>query len=69
MPRFAICNETYGDWPLQAALADISDAGYHGVEIAPFTLKPDPRELTEDDAKRIGDMVRFWDLDVVGLRA
>jgi sugar phosphate isomerase/epimerase len=67
MPRFAICNETYGDWPLDQTLADIKAAGYDGVEIAPFTLNPDPWKLTEDDAIRIGDTVRDHGLDVVGL--
>lgn len=75
MPRFAICNETYGDWPLDDALADIKAAGYDGVEIAPFTLTPgsdpgsdpDPRELTEDDARRVGEQARAHGLEVVGL--
>ena len=67
MPKFAICNETYGDLPLDEALADIKAAGYDGVEIAPFTLNPDPRELTEEDAARIGDQVRGHGLEVVGL--
>ncbi|MFN3168099.1 MAG: sugar phosphate isomerase/epimerase family protein [Phycisphaeraceae bacterium] len=67
MPRFAICNETYGDWPLEQALADIKAAGYDGVEIAPFTLNPDPRKLTEADAEAVGKTVRDHGLDVVGL--
>jgi len=67
MPRFAICNETYGDWPLDDALADIKAAGYDGVEIAPFTLKSDPRELTEKEALKIGERVRSHGLDVAGL--
>ncbi|MEM1355601.1 MAG: sugar phosphate isomerase/epimerase family protein [Planctomycetota bacterium] len=65
--RLAICNETYGDWPLDQALADIRQAGYDGVEIAPFTLNPDPRRITIDDAQRIGDQVRGHGLEVVGL--
>lgn len=65
--RLAICNETYGDWPLDKALADIKAAGYDGVEIAPFTLNPDPRLLTEEDAEAIGKQVREHGLDVVGL--
>ena len=67
MPRFAICNETYSQWPLDEALADISAAGYQGVEIAPYTLNPDPRELTEQDAAAIGVQVRSHGLEVVGL--
>jgi len=67
MPRFAICNETYGDMPLDRALADIKAAGYDGVEIAPFTLNPDPRKITEDDALAIGEQVRRHGLEVVGL--
>ncbi len=67
MPRFAICNETYGGWPLDRALADIRAAGYDGVEIAPFTLNQDPRELTEEDAQRIGEQIRGHGLDVAGL--
>lgn len=67
MPRFAICNETYGDLPLDEALADMKAAGYDGVEIAPFTLNPDPREITTDEAKRVGDQVRAAGLEMVGL--
>ena len=67
MPRFAICNETYGDWPMDNALADIRAAGYEGVEIAPFTLHHDPRVLTEKDAAAVGEQVRGHGLEVVGL--
>ncbi len=67
IPRFAICNETYGDWPLEQALADIANAGYEGVEIAPFTLADDPRLLDENQARAIGDQIRSHGLTVVGL--
>jgi sugar phosphate isomerase/epimerase len=67
MPRFAICNETYGDMPMEDALADIKSAGYDGVEIAPFTLNPDPRAITTQQAEDIGKTVRDHGLDVVGL--
>ena len=65
--RFAICNETYGNWTLDQALTDIKAAGYDGVEIAPFTLNPDPRKLTEQEAEQIGNQVRGHGLEVVGL--
>lgn len=67
MPRLALCNETYGNWTLDSALADIKAAGYDGVEIAPFTLNPDPRNITEREAEQVGNRVRAHGLEVAGL--
>lgn len=65
--KFAFCNETYEDAPFNAACADIKEAGYDGVEVAPFTLAPDPTTLTEADAERTGRIANDAGLDVVGL--
>ena len=64
--RFAICNETYQDWPLERACAHIAECGYDGVEIAPFTLEEDPSRLTEQRAAEIGKIVAAAGLEVVG---
>jgi len=67
IPRFAFCNETYGELPLDEALRDIADAGYDGVELAPFTLAENARSLSLDDAKAIGELVQSHGLAVAGL--
>ena len=47
--KFALCNETYGGWDFKATCEHIAMSGYQGVEIAPFTLKDDPREISEKE--------------------
>ena len=38
MTKYAICNETFGDWPLDQALQLAKEVGYTGWEVAPFML-------------------------------
>jgi len=65
--KFAICNETYQGWELPRICEHVKSCGYDGLEIAPFTLHEDPRQLTEEQAEAAGKIVRDAGLDVVGL--
>ena len=67
--RFAICNETWGGFGADfgAVCGRIAEAGYGGVEVAPFTLAENPAMLTEEDAARFGETARAAGLEVVGL--
>ncbi len=65
--KFAICNETYQGWDFARTCAHIAATGYDGVEIAPFTLKTDPRELTEADAGKCAAAANSEGLEIVGL--
>ena len=39
--KFAVCNETFQDWPLAKGFAFAAECGYEGVEVAPFTIEED----------------------------
>ena len=65
--KFAICNETYQGWSFEQTCQNIASTGYDAVEITPFTLADDPRNLTETEAGRIGRIATEAGLEVVGL--
>ena len=65
--KFGICNETWQGWDFARTCDAIAAAGYDGVEIAPFTLDDDPRNLTDANAEQIGQVVRRAGLEVIGL--
>jgi sugar phosphate isomerase/epimerase len=67
--KFAICNETWQgpEWPFEKVCQRIAQHGYTGVEIAPFTLKENPAELTEAESASLGAQARAAGLEVVGL--
>lgn len=65
--KYAICNETFQDWPFDRAFAFAREAGYTGIEIAPFTLA---RYVTEVSPQRRGEVRRQIEsagLEMVGL--
>lgn len=65
--KFAICNETYQDRSFDKACEDIAECGYHAIELAPFTLKEDPRDLTDADALSLSAKASSHGLDILGL--
>jgi sugar phosphate isomerase/epimerase len=65
--KYAICNETFGDWPFEKAFALAAECGYRGIEIAPFTIAG---YVTDIPAKRRTEVRRLAEkkgLEVVGL--
>ena len=65
--KFAICNETFQDWPFDKAFAFAAECGYRGLEIAPFTIT---NYVTDIPAARRAEIRRQAEragLEVVGL--
>jgi sugar phosphate isomerase/epimerase len=65
--RFAICNETFQDWPLDRACAFAAECGYQGLEIAPFTLASRAGDITPQQRAEVCRIVRSSGLEVIGL--
>ncbi len=65
--KFAICNETFVDWPHQRAFDFARQCGYQGIEIAPFTLNPDARQIGESQRREVREAAQSAGLEVVGL--
>ncbi len=65
--KFAICNETFGDWPLDRALQMAAELGYRGWEVAPFMLADDIRSFTAAQRTEYRQQVNAHGLEVIGL--
>jgi sugar phosphate isomerase/epimerase len=64
---YAICNETFADWPLSKALELAAATGYTGWEVAPFTLADDPRGFSAAQRNEYRRQVEASGLQIIGL--
>ena len=65
--RHAICNEAFEGWEFAASCRAIRNAGYAGIEIAPFTLGSDPASLAPGRRAELSGIIRSEGLQFVGL--
>lgn len=65
--KFAICNETFQDWPFDKAFAFARECGYTGIEFAPFTIHKNAYEISADRRREIRRQAEDAGLTVVGL--
>lgn len=65
--RYAICNETFLDWPHDRAFAFARECGYTGIEIAPFTLAADATQVTAAQRDEVRRLAEREGLTVIGL--
>jgi sugar phosphate isomerase/epimerase len=65
--RQSMCNEALEGWPLAAACRVIREAGYAGIEIAPFTLAEKPADITAAERREYREIIRSEGLSFVGL--
>jgi sugar phosphate isomerase/epimerase len=66
-PKYAICNETFQDWPFDKAFAFSAECGYTGVEIAPFTISKYVTDVSAARRKEIRRQAEKAGLEIIGL--
>jgi sugar phosphate isomerase/epimerase len=65
--KFAICNETFQGWEWERTCRYVAEAGYDGIEIAPFTLAEDVRSICAERRREIHNIAGDSGLEIVGL--
>ncbi len=65
--KYAICNETFGDWPLDKALAYARQVGYTGWEVAPFMLTDNIGSFGADQRAAYRSQVESAGFEITGL--
>jgi sugar phosphate isomerase/epimerase len=65
--KFAICNETFPDWSFERVCAFSRECGYTGLELAPFTLAANAREVTPAMRKALVASAQKEALEIIGL--
>ncbi len=67
MFKWAICNEVWGKLPIEEVFAKAASMGYHGVEIAPFTLADSVDQIDADRRRQIVEAAAKAGVEIVGL--
>ena len=65
--KFSLCNEVLADVPLAEQCRLAAAMGYSGLEIAPYTLAPDPTRMTDRQIVEARSIVADHGLEVTGL--
>ena len=65
--RHACCNEMYGQRPFAEVCRDLRNAGYGGIEIAPFTLAAQPADIKASQRKEYREVMASEGMTFVGL--
>jgi len=65
--KFALCNEVLQPLPFERQCELAAQLGYDGLEVAPFTLAPNPMEITDAQAGEFRRVAEGHGLSITGL--
>jgi sugar phosphate isomerase/epimerase len=64
---YAICNETFEGWDHEKVCRLVSQLGYGGLEIAPFTLAQSVTAVSPDQRRKLRRQAEEYGLKIIGL--
>ncbi len=65
--KFALCNEMFEGRALSEVCSTATRLGYHGLEIAPFTLASSADQISAEQRREVRRIIEEAGLEVVGL--
>src|SRR4029453_17256151 len=65
--RFAMCNELYENWKFDDVCQFLKHSGYHGVEVAPFTLAPRITDVSPQHRAMLRAQAAHAGIEIIGL--
>ena len=65
--KYAICNETFQDWPFAKAFEYAKELGYDALEFAPFTIHEDAYQITPERRSEVRALAEANELQIIGL--
>jgi sugar phosphate isomerase/epimerase len=65
--KYAVCNELFEGWPFDRMCRVVKDAGYEGLELAPFTLADRITEVSTERRRDLRRQAEDAGLEIVGL--
>jgi sugar phosphate isomerase/epimerase len=65
--KFALCNEIFEGWSWADTVRHVGEAGYDGIEIAPFTLASSVTDIDPAARRTIRRQAEAAGLEIVGL--
>ncbi len=65
--KFAICQELFEDTPWEQQCRIIADVGYTGIEVAPFCIADDLRQVTQNKLIEMKTVAEQHGLEIIGL--
>ncbi len=65
--KFSICNEIFQGWKIDDTFTYAARLGYHGVEIAPFTLANSVTEISAAERQRIREAAGRAGIEISGI--